>query len=59
MEIISLRPDSLADVWKDIAKVARALGRESQGEHLVKQLKARMTSSRSKAGRRERAHAAP
>jgi iron complex transport system substrate-binding protein len=44
VEIISLRPDSLADIWKDIAKVARALGREGQGERLVKQLKARMTS---------------
>jgi iron complex transport system substrate-binding protein len=42
VEIVSLRPDSLADIWKDIAKVARALRLESQGERLVKQLKARM-----------------
>jgi iron complex transport system substrate-binding protein len=42
VELVSLRPDSLADIWEDIAKVARALGRESQGERLVKQLKARM-----------------
>jgi iron complex transport system substrate-binding protein len=44
VEVVSLRPDSLSDIWEDIAKVARALGRERQGECLVKQLKARMDS---------------
>jgi iron complex transport system substrate-binding protein len=44
VEIVSLRPNSLADIWEDIAKVARALGRERQGERLVEQLKARMAS---------------
>ena len=44
VEIVSLKPDGLADIWEDIAKVARALGRERQGERLVKQLKARMAS---------------
>ena len=44
VEIVSLKPDALADIWEDIAKVARALGRERQGERLVKQLKARMAS---------------
>ena len=42
MEIVSLKPNSLADIWEDIAKVARALGCERQGERLVEQLKARM-----------------
>jgi iron complex transport system substrate-binding protein len=42
VEIVSLKPDALADIWEDIAKVARALGRERQGERLVEQLKARM-----------------
>jgi iron complex transport system substrate-binding protein len=42
VEIVSLKPDALADIWQDIAKVARALGRERQGERLVEQLKARM-----------------
>ena len=28
VEIVSLKPDALADIWEDIAKVARALGRE-------------------------------
>jgi iron complex transport system substrate-binding protein len=44
VEIVSLRPDSLADIWEDIANVARALDRERQGEHLVIQLKERMAS---------------
>jgi iron complex transport system substrate-binding protein len=44
VEIVSLKPDTLADIWEDIAKVARALGRDRQGERLVEQLKARMAS---------------
>ena len=44
VEIVSLKPDSLADIWEDIAKVARALGCERQGQNLVKRLKARMAS---------------
>jgi iron complex transport system substrate-binding protein len=44
VEIVSLKPDALGDIWEDIAKVARALGRERQGERLVEQLKARMAS---------------
>jgi iron complex transport system substrate-binding protein len=53
VEIVSLKPDSLGDIWEDIAKVARALGRERQGDGLVKQLKARMASieKKSKAAR--------
>jgi len=27
VEIVSLKPDGLADIWEDIARVARALGR--------------------------------
>src|SRR5262245_61887327 len=42
VEIVSLKPDALADIWEDIAKVARALGIERQGGHLVERLKARM-----------------
>ena len=42
VEIVSLKPDALADIWEDIAKVARALERERQGERLVERLKARM-----------------
>ena len=34
VEIVSLKPDSLADIWEDITKVARALERERRGERL-------------------------
>jgi iron complex transport system substrate-binding protein len=44
VEIVSLKPDALADIWEDITKVARALGRERQGKRLVEELKARMVS---------------
>ena len=44
VEIVSLKPDGLADIWEDIAGVARALGRERQGKRLVEELKARMAS---------------
>jgi hypothetical protein len=44
VEIVSLKPDALADIWEDITKVARALGRERQGKRLVEELKARTAS---------------
>jgi len=50
VEIVSLKPDALADIWEDIAKVARVLGRERQGEHLVEQLKARMANIAERSG---------
>jgi len=50
VEIVSLKPDALADIWEDIAKVARALGRERQGERLIEQLKARMASIAEQSG---------
>jgi iron complex transport system substrate-binding protein len=50
VEIVSLKPDSLADIWEDITRVARALRRERQGERLVEQLKARMASIAAQSG---------
>jgi iron complex transport system substrate-binding protein len=50
VEIVSLKPAALADIWEDIAKVARALGRERQGERLVEQLKARMATIAEQSG---------
>jgi iron complex transport system substrate-binding protein len=50
VEIVSLKPNALADIWEDIAKVARALGRERQGERLVEQLKARMANIAERSG---------
>ncbi len=41
-EIVSLKPDSLADVWRDIARVAEALGVPEAGNALVGDLKAHM-----------------
>jgi iron complex transport system substrate-binding protein len=59
VEIVSLKPDSLSNIWEDIAKVACALGRECQGECLVKQLKARMGSIARQSDRaRTRPHSA-
>ena len=50
VEIISLKPNSLADVWEDILKVAQGLGRELEGERLVEQLKARMAGIAEQSG---------
>ena len=50
VEIISLKPNALADVWEDILKVARGLGRELEGERLVEQLKARMAGIAAQSG---------
>jgi iron complex transport system substrate-binding protein len=41
-QIVSLTPNSLADVWDDIRRVARALGIEPQGECVVGSLESRM-----------------
>ena len=38
-KIISLQPNSLADIWNDIEKVAKGLSVESRGIQLVKTLK--------------------
>jgi iron complex transport system substrate-binding protein len=40
--IVSLKPDALADVWRDIEDVAVALGAPDRGAELVERLKARM-----------------
>jgi len=50
VEIVSLKPDALVDIWEDIAKVALALGHQRQGERLVEQLKARMASIAKQSG---------
>lgn len=40
--IVSLRPDSLADVWADMRRVANALGVPERGVQLVTRLRSRM-----------------
>jgi len=43
-QIVSLRPNSLADVWADIMRVAQALGIHERGRLLVQQLQQRMAA---------------
>ncbi len=40
--VVSLTPNSLPDIWRDIHRVAEALGEPRRGEALVESLKARM-----------------
>lgn len=40
--IVSLQPNSLADIWDDMRRVARALGIEAQGEQCIGKLQHRM-----------------
>jgi len=40
--VVSLRPNALADVWKDIETVATALGREAEGARLIASMTRRM-----------------
>ena len=44
--IVSLEPMSLSDVWKDIRRVASALGDPERGDHLVTRLTARLQAIR-------------
>ena len=41
-EIVTLQPDTLADVWKDISRVGHAIGREREAQALIAQAQARM-----------------
>src|SRR5580658_971309 len=40
--IVSLRPDSLEQIWEDVRRVARALDMPDRGEEVVLELQARM-----------------
>jgi iron complex transport system substrate-binding protein len=44
--IVSLQPDSLAQIWEDVRRVARALGIEARGEEVVSGLQRRMDALR-------------
>jgi iron complex transport system substrate-binding protein len=53
--LVSLKPDALADVWRDIEDVATALDAPDRGAELVERLKARMAMVAEKArGQAER-----
>ena len=47
--IVSLEPNSLADVWDDVRRVARALGINAHGEEVIAALQARMCEIAEKA----------
>lgn len=48
-QIVSLTPNSLADVWDDIRRVAVAVGIEAHGEAVIASLQARMCDITAKA----------
>ena len=47
-QIVSLEPNSLVDVWRDIQKVANAMDASERGENLITNLKKRIETIRSK-----------
>jgi len=54
VEIVSLKPDSLADVYADILRVARALGAETAADALMHDMRRRLDAVRTGvAGRRK------
>ena len=54
VEIVSLKPDSLADVYADILRVARALGAETVADALMHDMRRRLDAVRTGvAGRRK------
>ena len=54
VEIVSLRPDCMADVYADIGRVARALGATDAGDALVAQMQARLSAVRRQVAGRAR-----
>ena len=49
--IVTLKPDSLADIWTDFQNVADALGAPERGRRLIESLQGRMATVERKAGR--------
>jgi iron complex transport system substrate-binding protein len=54
VEVVSLRPDSLADACADIRKVAQALGVRAAGDALVQQMQQRIDAVKAKVAGRPR-----
>jgi iron complex transport system substrate-binding protein len=54
VDIVSLRPDSTADVYRDIDRVATALGAPSQGRALVASIQGRLDAVRERVRGRPR-----
>lgn len=49
--VVSLKPNCLADVWKDIKRVAVALGKSRKGQNVVTRLQKRMKTIKTRAQR--------
>ena len=54
VEIVSLRPNCMADVYADIGRVARALGTTDAGDALAAQMQARLSAVRARVAGRAR-----
>jgi iron complex transport system substrate-binding protein len=54
VEIVSLRPDCMADVYADIGRVTRALGVVDAGNRLVSEMQARLGAVQARVAGRER-----
>ena len=54
VEIVSLRPDSMADVYADIGRVAGALGAEDAGSRLIGEMQTRLAAVRRQVAERAR-----
>ena len=54
VDIVSLKPDSMADTYADIRRVARALGDEPAGNRLVADMQARIAAVASRVAGRPR-----
>jgi iron complex transport system substrate-binding protein len=50
-KLVSLEPNALADIWRDIRSVAAACGVSERGDRVVQALQARMKDISDKAGR--------
>jgi iron complex transport system substrate-binding protein len=48
--VVSLAPNALADVWRDIESVAEAIGRPERGRELVERLRGRISELAEKVG---------
>lgn len=48
--IVSLQPNSLADIWDDFRRAARSLGIEAHGEDVIETLQERMRAASPKSG---------
>jgi iron complex transport system substrate-binding protein len=54
VDIVSLKPDSIADVYADITRVARALDAEAAGQTLIGHMQARFDAVRERVARQPR-----